>query len=67
MTAVAGELCALIRERGPRWGVEVAVVSFRRFAVTLPVFSSVLGASGASVFDVVHSPIVPSVEAERIR
>jgi hypothetical protein len=55
-----------IRDRGPRWGVEVEVVSLRRLAVG-PEEISDDGASGASDLLLLQIPIEPSVDAERMR
>lgn len=64
MTAVAEAWCALMRESGPLCGVEVEVVSLRRFAVG-PEEMSEVSTAGAADFEVVQSPTVPSEEAER--
>ena len=53
-------------DRGPRWGVDVEMVILRRFAEG-PDVRSDAEAAGAEFLSVVHKPIVPSADAERIR
>jgi hypothetical protein len=65
IAAETGDVCDEIIERGPRWGVDVEVVIFRRFAVG-PEVRSDAEAAGAEFLSVVHKPIVPSADAERI-
>ena len=65
IAAETGAVCDEIIERGPRWGVDVEVVIFRRFAVG-PEVRSDAEAAGAEFLSVVHKPIAPSADAERI-
>ena len=56
------------RDSGPRWGVDVAGPTFRRFALrAVELGRRDEGAEGASDFLVDQRPRVWSAEAERIR
>jgi hypothetical protein len=66
ITDVVGPLWPCMRDRGPRCGVEVDVVSLRRLAVGPDEINDV-GAAGASDLRVLQRPIDPSMEAESIR
>ena len=66
IAAVTGAVWDESMERCPRWGVDVEVVILRRFAEG-PEVRRDADAAGAEFLSVVHKPIVPSAEAERIR
>jgi len=66
VTACTGAVCAVMRERGPRCGVDVEVETLRRLE-ELALVRRVAGAGGAADSTVVQSPILSSPDAERMR
>ena len=66
MTEDTGKACALMRDSGPCWGVDVEVPVFRRLVPSAD-GKRVAGAAGIEPASVDQIPILPSPDAERIR
>lgn len=66
ITEETGKACALMRESGPRCGVEVEVPVFRRFELSAD-GRRVAGAVGIDAASVDQIPIFPSAPADKMR
>jgi hypothetical protein len=65
MTAVVEALWPAMRVNGPRWGVDVEVVSFRLLAVAPEEMSEDCTGGPSDLWEL-HSPTEPSVDADKI-